>query len=79
MDGAGPGGGPGGGSGGRAAIVVTYRAPRAGTLRARGIAVINNRLTLVASTSRRVRHRGRVKVNLTLSAAADRVLRLRAR
>ena len=74
VDGAGSGG-PGGGSGGRAGIVVTYTAPRAGKIVARGIAIINNRLTQVASASRRVRHRGRVKVNLTLSAAADRVLK----
>jgi hypothetical protein len=35
---------------------------------------MNNRLAVVASTSCRVRHGGRVKVNLTLSAAANRVL-----
>ena len=58
VDGAGSGG-PGGGSGGRAGIVVTYRAPRAGRIRASGIAIINNRLAQVASASRRVRHRGR--------------------
>jgi hypothetical protein len=77
VDGAGPrgGGGPGGGSGGRAGIVVTWKASRAGVIRARGIAIINNRLTAVATASRRVRHRGRVKLTLTLSAAADRVLR----
>src|SRR3954471_20818126 len=69
------GAGPGGGSGGRAGIVVTYKAPRAGRIRASGIAIINNRLARVASASRRVRHRGRVKINLTLSAVADRVLR----
>jgi hypothetical protein len=69
------GAGSGGGSGGRAGIVVTYTAPRAGRIRARGIAIINNRLTQVASASRRVRHRGRVKMTLTISAAADRVLR----
>jgi len=76
VDGAGAGGGgPGAGSGGRAAIAVTYAAPRAGKIRARGIAVIDNRLTQVASASRRVRHRGKVKVNLTISEAADRALR----
>jgi len=64
-----------GGSGGRAAIVVTYKAPRAGKIVARGIAVINNRLAQVASASKRVRRRGKVKMNLTLTAAADRVLR----
>ena len=74
VDGAGSGG-PGGGSGGRAGIVVTYTAPRAGRIRARGIAIINNRLTQVASASRRVRHRGRVKMTLTISAAANRVLK----
>jgi hypothetical protein len=65
-DGAGPG---------RAGIVVTYRAPRAGTVRATGIAVIDNRLTKVASASRRVRHRASVRMTLTISAAADRALR----
>ena len=74
VDGAGSGS-PGGGSGGRAAIVVTYKAPRAGKIVARGIAIINNRLAQVASASKRVRRRGKVKMNLTLTAAADRVLR----
>ena len=78
VDGAGSGG-PGGGSGGRAGIVVTYAAPRAGRIRARGIAIINNRLTQVASASRRVRHRGRVKMTLTISAAANRVLKVTGR
>jgi hypothetical protein len=54
---------------------VTYKAPRAGVLRARGIAILNNRLTQVASASRRVRHRASVEMNLTISAAADRALR----
>jgi hypothetical protein len=73
VDGAGPG--PGGGSGGgRAAIAVTYRAPRAGVIRARGIAVISNRLTQVARTTRRVRRAGRVKLQLKMSAAANRAL-----
>jgi hypothetical protein len=72
VDGAGSGGG---GSGGRAAIVVTYRAPRAGRITARGIAIVNNRLAQVASASRKVRHRARVKLTLTLSKTADRVLR----
>jgi hypothetical protein len=44
-------------------------------IRARGIAIVNNRLTQAAGASRRVRHRGRVKLSLTLSAAADKVLR----
>jgi hypothetical protein len=73
VDGAGPG--PGGGAGGgRAAIAVTYRAPRAGVIRARGIAVISNRLTQVARTTRRVRRAGRVKLQLKMSAAANRAL-----
>ena len=75
VDGAGPGpGGPGGGGGGRAAILVTYKAARAGVVRASGIALINNRLTQVAHTTRRVRRAGRVKLKLTTSAAANRVL-----
>ena len=74
VDGAGPGGGgPGGGSG--RADRRDLQAPRAGVLRARGIAIVGNRLTQVATASRRVRHRASVKMNLTISAAADRVLR----
>jgi len=69
----GPSGG-GGGSGGRAAIAITYRAKKAGTLRARGIAVVNNRLTVVANAVRRVRRAGRTKLTLTISAAANRAL-----
>jgi hypothetical protein len=43
-------------------------------VRASGIALINNRLTQVAHTTRRVRRAGRVKLKLTTSAAANRVL-----
>ena len=74
VDGAGPGPGGGGGGGGRAAILVTYKAARAGVVRASGIALINNRLTQVAHTTRRVRRAGRVKLKLTTSVAANRVL-----
>jgi hypothetical protein len=74
VDGAGAGGGGNAGAG-RAAILVTYRAPRAGVLRARGIAVVKNRLAVVASASRRVRRPGRVKLSLRISAAANRALK----
>jgi subtilisin family serine protease len=58
----------------RAAIAVTYRAPRAGVIRARGIAIVSNRLTEVAHATRKVRRAGRVKLTLKMSAAANRAL-----
>ncbi|HKP21973.1 MAG TPA: hypothetical protein VJT68_10675, partial [Thermoleophilaceae bacterium] len=61
-------------AGGRAAIAVTYRAPRAGVIRARGIAIVGNRLIEVAHATRRVRRAGRVKLTLRMSAAANRAL-----